>query len=73
MAYATDGICHNANVGSFNHECGGAATWIGTSASGSRSGYCNNCKEHGDEGVRCVAWAKIEDDLPAPLAVRTAA
>ena len=60
MTYATDGKCHNANAGTYGHECGKPATWIGTSRTGFRSGYCTKCKEHGDEGMRCVAWeAKV--------------
>lgn len=49
MSYADDGLCHNAEPGTFNHECGKPATWIGIAASGFRSGFCNDCKEHGWE------------------------
>lgn len=55
-AYVTDGKCHNANRGTFNHECGKPAVVIGTSRSGHRSGYCAHCREHGDEARNVIAW-----------------
>ena len=64
--YATDGKCHNANPGTFSHECGKPAQWIGTSASGSRSGYCVKCRATGSEARQCVAWE------PAPAQERAA-
>ena len=30
MTYATYGKCHNANHGTFGHECGKPAAWVGT-------------------------------------------
>src|SRR5215204_6227579 len=58
--YAVDGRCHNANRGTYGHECSRPATWIGTSRAGFRSGYCSHCKEHGDEARECVAWEARE-------------
>jgi len=29
-SYATDGKCHNAEPGTYGHECGKPAAWIGT-------------------------------------------
>lgn len=50
MSYATDGKCHNSQRGTFGHECGKPATWVGTrTATGFRSGFCDWCREHGDE------------------------
>ena len=49
MSYATDGKCHNAEPGSFNHECNKPAVWIGTKANGFQSGFCDHCKRHGFE------------------------
>lgn len=60
MTYATDGKCHNANAGTYGHECGNPATWIGVSRSGFRCGYCDHCKNHGDEGMRCTSWERKE-------------
>jgi len=57
--YATDGKCHNANNGTYGHECGKPATWIGIFRSGFRAGFCGDCKAHGDEGIRCIGWEKI--------------
>lgn len=54
--YATDGKCHNANRGTYGHECGKPAQWIGHKASGFASGFCDRCKEHGDEAVGVVLW-----------------
>lgn len=62
--YATDGRCHNSNRGSFGHECGKPARWLGTGRNGFKSGYCDRCKQVGDEALRCVAWEPIAP-LPA--------
>jgi hypothetical protein len=58
--YATDFKCHNANHGTFNHECGKPAVWIGTKASGFRSGFCQHCREHGDERFGFLAWEPVK-------------
>lgn len=57
--YAVDGFCHNANRGTYGHECNKHATWIGTNERGFSSGYCSHCKEHGDEARDCVSWSPI--------------
>ncbi len=57
--YATDGKCHNANFGSYGHECGKPATWLGTSRTGFVSGYCDACKEHGSEARSVKTWRII--------------
>lgn len=67
--YATDGKCHNAEPGTFSHECGKPATWIGrrTSSFGGifESGFCDHCKEHGFEAHDYSQWRRInaERDL----------
>lgn len=66
MSYATDGFCHNAQPGTYGHECGKPATWIGATSSGFRSGYCAACKADGYEAKLCVSWAPI--DPPAGYA-----
>jgi hypothetical protein len=63
MTYATDGKCHNANYGTYGHECGKPATWIGVTKKGFRSGYCSTCKQYGDEARSCVSW---EPATPVP-------
>lgn len=71
-SYASDGKCHNANTGTYGHECGKPATWIGEKANGWRSGFCDKCKESGDEARPMVKWERIEaapiDTTPAPIA-----
>ena len=57
-SYETDGKCHNANAGTFNHECGRPATWIGQKANGFRSGFCDYCQKHGDERTGIVKWER---------------
>lgn len=57
MSYATDGLCHNAEPGTYGHECSKRAEWIGTTATGFASGYCDACKRTGTEARDCVAWA----------------
>lgn len=58
-SYATDGKCHNAEPGTFGHECGKPATWIGTKSNGYRSGFCDNCKERGWEASAYSQWERI--------------
>ena len=62
-SYATDGKCHNANRGTFNHECEQPAQWLGSQANGSMSGFCDDCKAHGDEARYIVAWQRIDEHL----------
>lgn len=57
-SYATDGKCHNANCGTYGHECGKPATWLGTSARGFVAGFCDDCKVRGDERHGCT-WQHI--------------
>ena len=60
--YARDGLCHNANRGTFNHECEKPATWLGVNKrTGFASGYCDHCKEYGDEAQMCdkELWQRI--------------
>lgn len=56
--YATDGRCHNAQRGTYGHECGEPAVWLGTKASGFQSGFCDRCRTHGDEATGFVAWER---------------
>lgn len=54
--------CHNAEPGTYGHECGKPATWVGTSEyQGTiyRLGFCDHCKRHGYEGSK-YADDKIE-------------
>lgn len=67
-AYAVDGKCHNAEPGTFGHECGKPAVWLGTKMVRPRpwstetpgepepftSGYCDDCKQHGFEAKGCT-------------------
>jgi hypothetical protein len=56
-SYATDGRCHNAEPGTYGHECGKPAKWIGTSAkSGHVSGFCQDCKDRGYEARHYGQW-----------------
>lgn len=54
--YATDGKCHNSNAGTFGHECGKPADFIGTKANGFRSGFCVACRARGTEARSIVKW-----------------
>lgn len=58
-SYATDGKCHNANCGTYGHECRKPATWIGTKPSGFSMGFCDKCKADGDERHGYTKWEKI--------------
>lgn len=57
--YATDGRCHNAEPGTFSHECGRPAAWIGTKASGFRSGFCLRCRAEGFEARGIAKWEAV--------------
>lgn len=57
-SYATDGRCHNAEPGTFNHKCGRPAVWIGRKAGGFESGFCDECKVHGFEARGVVEWRR---------------
>lgn len=58
-SYATDGKCHNAQIGTYGHECGKPASWIGTTSTGFSSGFCSECKESGDEARTVMQWDRI--------------
>jgi len=66
--YAVDGKCHNPNFGTYGHECGKPATWLGTAASGFVSGFCDHCKVHGDEAAG-KSFVRISGGAPVPYEV----
>ena len=51
--------CVNAQPGSFGHECGKPAKWIGTKPSGFTACYCNECKAAGYEARNVETWKAI--------------
>ncbi len=59
--YANDLRCHNAEPGSFNHECGQPAVWLGIKPNGFQSGFCDECKQHGWEATACCKWQRLPD------------
>jgi hypothetical protein len=63
-SYATDGQCHNAQNGTYGHECGKPAQWIGSMASGFKSGFCDECKAHGHEARNVTTWTAINTTTP---------
>lgn len=63
-SYATDGVCHNAEPGTYGHECSKPAVWLGTSAKGHVSGFCDDCKQHGYERHEKVSWVRWEGVSP---------
>lgn len=72
--YALDGKCHNAQPGTYGHECGKPATWIGEKAGGFTSGFCNACKEDGFEAKPVRNWVKVQEQpqhqAPTPAKLR---
>jgi hypothetical protein len=54
--YAADGLCHNAEAGTYGHECGKAAVWLGETRGGFRMGFCDDCRQHGLEARDVVEW-----------------
>lgn len=57
--YALDGKCHNAEPGTYGHECGKPATWLGVKTNGFASGFCDHCKEHGWEAKPFTKWTQL--------------
>ena len=56
MSYATDGKCHNAEPGTYGHECGKPAQWLGTTPGGFAAGFCDDCKRNGHEARGMKDW-----------------
>lgn len=52
--------CQNAEPGTFNHECGKPAVWIGTKSNGFEASFCDKCKNHGWEACGFFRWRLIE-------------
>lgn len=67
LDYAADGKCHNAELGTWGHECGKQATWIGLTQTGFRSGFCDHCKKDGHEASRVVQWSVFKREAAAVL------
>ncbi len=61
LTYANDGICHNVEPGTFGHECGKPAKWIGTTKASFSSGFCKHCRENGFEAYNVASWCSIGD------------
>lgn len=61
MSYATDGKCHNAQRGTYGHECGKPAVWLGRKANLYTCGFCDHCKNHGDERHDFETWRRIDE------------
>lgn len=57
--YATDGKCHNAEKGTFGHECGKPAQWVGFTDRGWGACYCDDCKQNGYEAGQKVRWERF--------------
>lgn len=69
MRSEIDARCHNSEPGTFNHECGKPAAWIGTKASALttdgwyHSGYCDECKKHGTEARVVAKWIPYQSGV----------
>ena len=57
--YAIDGLCHNAEPGTYSHECSKPAVWVGTKSIGFASGFCEDCKERGWEARSYERWERL--------------
>lgn len=57
--------CINAEPGTFNHECGMPAQWIGSRPSRLHRGkmfrgaFCNDCRERGTDARSSTEWTRI--------------
>jgi hypothetical protein len=58
--YATDGVCHNAELGTYNHECGKPAKWLGIYPNGRFAmGFCDACRQLGYEARTVSEWQPL--------------
>jgi hypothetical protein len=48
-SFSGDGLCHNSEPGTYNHECGKPAAFIGTDNNAFRMGFCEECAATGFE------------------------
>jgi hypothetical protein len=55
--YATDGRCHNSQPGTYGHECGRPAVYLGQTKTGFVSGFCSACRHGGYEARDIVQWS----------------
>lgn len=62
-SYATDGRCHNAQPGTYGHECGKPATRLGVTHTGFVSGFCDACWRDGYEASDVARWHVIEKEM----------
>jgi hypothetical protein len=60
LNYANDGKCHNAEPGTYGHECGKPAEWLGVTRTGFASGFCDACKRHGYESRDVHDWSRYD-------------
>lgn len=67
--YAVDGLCHNAEPGTYGHECGKPARWLGLSRSGMWSGFCDLCRKDGYEARGRTAW-EVHPAIPRDEDIR---
>ena len=51
--------CTNAEPGSYGHECGEQAGFIGSRADGGQSCFCSGCKAQGSEARRYSDWQAL--------------
>lgn len=57
--YALDGTCHNAEPGTFGHECGKPAKWLGTGPRGFAAGFCDDCMVNGWDAKDRTTWTPL--------------
>ena len=60
-SYAKDGKCHNAAPGTYGHECGKPAAWLGRMYADSDKayGFCDRCKRYGHEARKMAVWEPL--------------
>jgi hypothetical protein len=52
--------CINAEPGTFSHECGRQASWIGAASDGWEYCFCDRHKANGHDARHIVQWRRIE-------------
>lgn len=51
--------CINSEPGTFNHECGKPALWIGQTLDGREACFCEDCRWNGHESLDKVRWWEV--------------
>ncbi len=55
-------LCQNVEPGTYGHECGKPAAWIGRTPAGNKQYFCDRCRGEGYEANMITDWRKYYAD-----------